>query len=95
MREEVFHSVPELNVVLVDLGSGMTSAYDAHGVLPKTRIQYCNWHAVMAIKTYLTGKRYTSKEIKGDVVEGETIPDIIDYIWRYILSNTVDNLDVN
>ena len=86
LRDEVYHGCPEPAVVLTDLSGGMTAAYDTQKCLPHSKLQYCSWHAVMAMKKwYYERGRYTSDEIK----------DLEAKSWAYVQSATTEELDAN
>ena len=86
LRDEVYQDCPEPAVVLTDLSGGMTAAFDTQKCLPHSRLQYCSWHAVMAMrKWYYERGRYTSDEIK----------DLEAKSWAYVQSGTTEELDAN
>ena len=86
LRDEVYQDCPEPAVVLTDLSGGMTAAYDTQKCLPHSKLQYCSWHAVMAMKEWFHERgRYTSDEIKE--LEAKS--------WAYVQSATTEELDAN
>ena len=86
LREELYQGIPDPAVVLTDLSTGMTKAYDVLKCLPNSQLQYCNWHAVQAMRSHLQGTgHYTSDQM--DKLEG--------LCWDYVQSNTELQLSDN
>lgn len=103
VRREFWTGMPDPDVLLVDLGAGMVAAKDnveavpdEKLALPESKLQFCNWHAEKAIMTHLTkAGKYTSAQLYGELVEGVTYVGIEDYIWRYLLSPSMEEKEVN
>ena len=57
--------------------------------------QFCNWHAVEAMRAKFNKAGYTTEELNG-WVDGEVeVPGLADLSWAYIKSDTLELLEMN
>jgi hypothetical protein len=78
-----------------DQSAGLISAVDRLGSVPHSQLQFCNWHAVQAMRAKFTKSGYTIEELDG-FIDGEVqVPGLIDHAWAYVESDTVEALGVN
>jgi hypothetical protein len=96
LREEVWvDGALEPAVLMGDQAAGLIKAIDVLHSAPKSKLQFCNWHAVEAMRAKFNKAGYTSEEIDG-WVDGEVeVKGLTDHSWDYIESATEDELETN
>ena len=93
--EEMWVDCYEPAVVIGDQSAGLISAVNTLGSVPHSQLQFCNWHAVQAMKAKFTKSEYSTEELYG-FTDGEVeIPGLIDHAWAYVESDTVEALGAN
>jgi hypothetical protein len=50
----------ELAMIMGDQSAGLISAVDALGSVPRSQLQFCNWHVVQAMRAKFTKSGYTT-----------------------------------
>jgi hypothetical protein len=90
-------------VIIADWGQGLISSHK--DAWPKTALQGCDWHAAQAMMKWLREKKYSQPALEGVYVvasdgngvgsngEKSHIEGIKSFIWRYIKSANLPDLD--
>src|SRR5437016_3954054 len=95
LREEMWIDCYKPTMILGDQSAGLISAVDSLNSVPHSQLQFCNWHAVQAMKAKFIKSGYTTEELDG-YIDGEVeIPGLIDHAWAYVQSETVEVLEAN
>jgi hypothetical protein len=100
LGEEVFFDdILDPAVVMGDQAAGLIKAVDVLDSIPNGVLQFCNWHAVEAMRAKFNKAGYTTEDIDG-YTEGQApdeveIPGLTDLSWAYIKSDTLEELDTN
>jgi hypothetical protein len=73
----------------------LISAVDTLESVPHSQLQFCNWHAVQAMRAKFIKSGYTTEELDG-FIDGEVeVPSLTDHAWAYVESDTVKALGAN
>jgi MULE transposase domain len=83
LEEIVFDGLPLPRVVIADQGKGLRAVF--HQVWTNAFLQFCEWHAADNMKKRLAQQKYKKDERKA----------IMELVWRYIWSSSVDELEIN
>jgi hypothetical protein len=83
LERTVFDGLPLPRVVVADQGRGLRAIF--HQVWPDAFLQFCEWHAAENIKKRLAAQKYKKDDRKA----------IMDLVWKYIWSPSVEDLEVN
>ena len=95
LREEMQLDYCEPAVIIEDQSARLISAVNTLGSVPCSQLQFCNWHAVKAIRAKFTKSGYTTEELDG-FTDGEIeVPNLIDFAQAYVKGDTVETLGVN
>ena len=87
LREEVFvDDILDSAVILGDQAAGLIKAVDVLDAVPNSVLQFCNWHAVEAMRTKFNKAGYTTEELNGQIDDEIEVPGLIDLSWAYIKS---------
>ena len=82
-------------VIMGDQAAGLIKAVDVLGAVPNSVLQFCNWHAVEAMRAKFNKAGYTTEELNGWVDGKVEVPGLADLSWAYIKSDTLELLEVN
>ena len=82
-------------VIMGDQAAGLIKAVDVLKAIPNSMLQFCNWHAVEAIRAKFNKAGYTTEELNGRVNGEVEVPGLVDLSWAYIKSNIPELLKVN
>jgi hypothetical protein len=61
LRKEMWIDRYEPAVIMGDQSAGLISAVDTLGSVPHSQLQFCNWHAVQAMRAKFTKSGYTTE----------------------------------
>ena len=71
-------------VVLRDQSARLISTVDSLNSIPYSQLQFCNWHAVQAMKAKFIKSGYITEELDGFINNEVEIPGLIDHAWAYV-----------
>jgi hypothetical protein len=96
LREEVFvDDILDPAVIMGDQAAGLIKAVDVLEAVPNSVLQFCNWHAVEAMRAKFNKAGYTTEELNG-WMDGEVeVLGLADLSWAYIKSDTLELLETN
>jgi hypothetical protein len=73
----------------------LISAVNSLRSVSYSQLQFCNWHAVQAIRAKFIKSEYITEELNGFIDGKVKVRSLVDHAWAYIKSETVEALEEN